>query len=417
MQPEENTWKPVLTSNRELIGPYPELVDLCNVKFPKLDFSQTAELVIADDTNIRTIRLPSNTIGVAHLVISDLPALEELHIVGNANSFGADLQWVSISNVPSLKRLSVAGDIRSLEIEGANALMDLDLSGCPHLDKASCDGASPSLAINARGCVKLRRIEGVEAILAESSGLADQIRHNQSMSRRDDTLYPSMTFTDVDLVADLINEGVKAMSRIGLLSEDCHPMLGRYDLMAYKSQFSPYSYRILSPLEPVYTGGTGETYAYVFIERDVNTNTLEVSNDEGAGNDSPESCLSYMLHWTRMSISSVPQLEDTSDARLLEFLRALPAKVASNAYPVLPIRLSTTIDSSECQALLELVGEVGMEVIDGDVERFIYVYPEAGIPPEDEEISWSATLSVDSSAAWNQLTRLRDWMASHSIDE
>jgi hypothetical protein len=306
------------------------------------------------------------------------------------------------------------GGVCSLEIEGANALMDLDLSGCQRLDHASCEGAPPNLTVNALGCVKLRRIDGVEAILAESSGLADQILQNQSMSRRDGTLYPSMTFTDIDLVADLINEGVKAMSRAGLL-DGYGPMLGRYDLLAYEPRFNPLAYRILSPLEPVYTGGTGETYSYVFIERDVNPDDLEVSDDEGVGNASPEDCLRYMLQWTtNMRASSLPRLNDASDDGLLEFLKDFSERATTDASQALPIRLSAMIDSSERQTLLELVGEVGMKVLDDDVERFIYVYPEAGIPPEDKEISWSATLSVDSSAAWNQLTRLRDWMGTRS---
>jgi hypothetical protein len=223
-----------------------------------------------------------------------------------------------------------------------------------------------------------------------------------------------MTFTDIDLVGDLINEGVKALSRAGLLQGDEGSMLGRYDLVACNPQFKPYSYRILRPLEPVYTGGTGETYAYVFIQRYVDANDLKISDDEGAGNDSPESCLSYMLHWIRMGLSNLPQVEGTSDDQLLDYLKAASERIAGDTISGLPIRISSSLSSSESQSLIEFANQIGMATCDGDVENYAYVHPESGSPPDEKGIDRAATLSIDLPTALMQMTRLRDWKATRT---
>jgi hypothetical protein len=46
-------WTPELTSDRKLVGPYPEVIDLCDGRSPELDFSEESQPVIANDPNVR----------------------------------------------------------------------------------------------------------------------------------------------------------------------------------------------------------------------------------------------------------------------------------------------------------------------------------------------------------------------------
>ena len=406
---EFTDWKPELTSDRQLLGPYPEVIDFCDGRLPELDFYEESRLSITDDPTVRRIYLPSDAIGINYLVVADLPSLEELVLVGEANDGLESFQWLSISNVPLLKTICLNGGVCSLEIKGATSLSDLDVAGCPNLDHVIVTDAPDTLKVNVIGCLKLRGFIGLPGALEDSSDLENQIKKNQEMSRRDGSLYKCMTFTDIDFVESLINEGVKAMNRAGLLSRESGSLLGKYDLMACDQNFKPYGFQILDPLGPVYTGGTGETYAYKFIMRYVNGDDLEVSEEDGAGNESPEGCLEYMLHWTRMALDRLPSVANSTDQQLLDILKDVVKATPYGVFSKIPIRTSANLESLEVQSLNELATEIGMKVTSEDAENFIYVHSLAGIPKEEEELNWRAEVSLDLVAALVQMARARDW--------
>lgn len=402
-------WKPEFTSDRQLIGPYPEVIDFCVGRLPELDFSEDARLSITGDSTVRRIVLSGDAIGINYLVVADLPSLEELFLVGEATDGLESFQWVSISNVPLLKTIRLNGSVCSLEIKGATSLSDLDVAGCPGLDRVVVIGAPDSLKVNVIGCLKLRGFIGLQGEQGDSSGLENQIKRNQERSLLDGNLYKRMTFTDIDHVECIINEGVKAMNRAGLLSRDAGSLLGKYNLMACDKKFKPYGYQILAPLEPVYTGGTGETYVYRFIERYVNGDDLEVSQEDGAGNESPEGCLEYMLHWTRMALDRLPSVANSTDQELLDILKEAINTTPYEIATALPIRVSENLQSLEIQLLVELAAEIGMKFATNDAKNFVYIYSLPGVPTVEEELKRRAELSLDLVTAFRQMKRARDW--------
>lgn len=409
MSNPENTWTPEFSDDRRLIGPLPDMVDLSEFRF-LLNYSEEPVMVISDDARVKSITLPCNVVGANHLVISNLTSLEELNLVGEPSGIFESYQWVTISNTPLLRRVFLNGGVRSLSIKSTPSLEYLDVGGCSGIDYVGFLDVPENFKINANGCPKLQRIIGIDQNLGGSSVLSDQIKNNQKNSLKDGSIYECMTYTDIDVVEDILNEGVKALSRRRMLSSDNGSMLGRYDIMAFDPEFKPYSYRILEPLEPVYTGGTGETYPYVFMESSVDADDLEISLDDGAGNTSPEECLRYMLHWTRMGISNSPHLEDSSDEELLEFLKGAAESNYFEEDQEIKIYLSAHIDSANAQEFLDLSSGLNISLITEEVDDFVYIHPESGVSEDERNIHWSAKVSVPISAAITQAMRLREFI-------
>lgn len=393
-----------------LVGLFPDVLDFSGGNLSSLDLSSERSLCISGSSVVKRLIIPSDAGGLDFLCIEDLSNLEEILMVGDQISPYGSLQWMYIGHVPSLKRVSLTGHVRSLEIEDAMMLSDVDVSGVPELDLFKVSGVPKNFNINVLGCPKIRGVVGIDGMHASAKELSAQIDTNQKGSRRDGVIYEKMTFSDLDVVVDLINEGVKALSRKGLLCfEDDDSLMGRYYLLAYDPKFKPYTFRVLEPLEPVYTGGTGETYAYVFVQRYVSTEDYSVEDDEGAGNRSPEDCLRYMLHWTRMELSGLDGIGETSDEQLLQVLRSAIVENAYDVVPDYPVRISQLVDPLKVQSIAALIDEVGMVVSGHEIDRCIYVYPESGIPDGERVIARSAALCVRYSTAVKQLTGLRGW--------
>lgn len=408
MSNPESTWTPEFSDDRRLIGPLPDMIDLSEFRF-RLNYSEEPVMVISDDARVKSITLPCSVVGVNHLVISNLASLEVLNLVGEPGGILESYQWVTISNTPLLRKVFLNGEVRSLSIKLSPSLEYLDVGGCPGIDYVSFLDVPETLKVNVNGCPKLRKIIGINQGLGDDIGLSDQIRNNQRDSLKDGSIYECMTYTDIDVVENIINEGVKALSRRRMLSSDNGSMLGRYDIMAFDPEFKPYSYRILEPLEPVYTGGTGETYPYVFMESSVDADDLEVSLDDGAGNTSPEECLRYMLHWTRMGILNSPHLEDSSDEELLEFLKGAAESNYFEEDQEIKIYLSAHIDSANAQRFLDLSSGLNISLITEEVDDFVYIHSESGVSEDERNIHWSAKVSLPISAAIDQVMRLKEF--------
>lgn len=398
---ENSDWTPLVANNR-LVGPLPEIIDFTKTPFPEVDYSSEPSLYISEDSIIRKIIIPCDAAIIHFLCIKDLPSLEEIHLVGET-AFFKTFQWIFIGGVPSLKKIALVGDVCSLEIKNAPKLSTLDLGGCSSLDCLKISNVPLSLDINVLGCNKLRFIIGLGDEYTNTRNISAQIAKNQNSSQRDGRLYSGMTFTDIDLVNDIINEGVKALSRKGLfVDSDDDSIMGRYHLAAYDPNFKPYAYRILEPLESVYTGGTGETYSYVFVQRYASLDDLTIEDVQGAGNSSPEDCLIYMLHWVRMGLCD----DSSSDEQLLETLRDAAENTPILAIPDFPLRVSPSVDHSQKQLLTELAMKVGITVDDKGIGDYIYVYPDSGIPRQEMEILWGSSVHANMNMAIRQLTQL-----------
>ena len=410
MSDSKSDWNPQLNAERKLMGPLPEVVDLCDGRFPTLNFDQMPMLVIADDTNVRSLRLPADVIGVSLLIIRNLPALQEVSLIGDSDRSFDSFQWIDISEVPALRRVSLAGRVVSLNISGSPLLEHLNVGACSDLVKVTLADCPSELRVNVRGCLKLRAINDVSGDQFIIEGLEEQIADNQTKSRNDGVVYDKMTYTDIDQVQSIINDGLKAISRSGRLHKEAETsLLGRFDLGACEPWFEPLGYRLLAPLEPVYTGGTGETYAYVFVEREIKfeRDEFHVSEDEGAGNSSPENCLRYMLHWIRMDLSDWPEVKDSSDDELLQVLTACRDRTPMGQFPGLPIRLSSWLDERQKRELQEMIAAAGMTTDEAPSGDYAYVHPDSGVPSQEEPVDWRAMATVKFSAAIEQLERLR----------
>lgn len=177
-----------------------------------------------------------------------------------------------------------------------------------------------------------------------------------------------------------------------------------------EKKFIPYDFRILSPLETVYTGGTGETYGYVSLERSSTTDPSIGFADEIAGNKSPEDCLRYMLHSIRMLASYLPQVADSKDDELLDFLQATSRSMKSDGYLGLPIKLSPTIDKESAIELERLILESGLRLADDNSKEYAYIIPASGDFNGDEHDELrSASLVLDAAEAINQMQDIWCW--------
>ena len=321
-----NSWTPLLDKDGELIGPYPEMIDLLDSRVLNPPLSADQTLRIANDSSVRRLNLSCNVSDAAFLTINDLPALEELSIVGVPDAYLENFLWVYIGSVPSLRTVTINGRVRSLNIQNAGELRSLGVGACIDLYGLSLIGVHPKINIDVLGCLKLRQVHGITLDGPELNVLEGQINRNQESSRYNGVLYESMTFTDVDLVQNAINEGVKALSRSGILKDD-RSLLGYYGDKADDADFKPYSYRLLEPLESVYTGGTGETYSFAVVDSDVSREDQEVTEEDYIGVGSPEEALGYMLHITRQRLMEHDRIyRNTSDEELLDILKQAAVK-------------------------------------------------------------------------------------------
>ena len=402
-------WKSKIDKKCNLSGPYPEILNLCSEHYLELDFSLEPKIVIADDKNVKRIIAPSDQIGISYILIKDLPNLEEVVIQGGFHNSFQCLQWVALQNCPVLEKVSVEGDVISLAITGSASLEFLDISGCKAIDHVVVSPALERLKIDARGCLKLREVIGLNDDLQISSGLLDQISENQKSSRLDGNIYDCMTLTDIDLVKDLINEGVKALSRIGQLPSENGLIAGFYGLQAMEKNFIPYDFRILSPLETVYTGGTGETYGYVSMERSSSTEVIIGFGDEVAGNKSPEDCLRYMLHSIRMLASHLPQVNESTNQDLLEFLRSSHQSIKDNEVLGYPVKLSPYIEEEKKIELVKLISESGIRFADKDSKDIACITSESCDFTEDQDFFDYSSIDLTASEAINQLQEIWYW--------
>ena len=288
-----------------------------------------ANICLSDNADVETIILPANNIGWDYCVIRDMPNLRELHVKripaqvlehgGKKYRMGIEddeLKWLVLKDLPKLEKVTVEGSIVWLQVENLPSLKVIDVQGCEKLDYFSVLKAPKLEVVNAANCKKLRAVVGLTNQRQEKLGITAQILETQSKSMRDGKIYKNMTFTDVDHVLWTINYGVKIASLKGLFSEE-NSCFGRED----DPDFNNFSFNVLRPLEHVYTGGTGETYAYVLWTDDYLGSV---------GNSSQELCLDYALNDLSSMDLDIPGKRNPTNQQILAFLNKLVEKETSS---------------------------------------------------------------------------------------
>ena len=275
---------------------------------------------ISNDKDVRVIHFPPDW---DYVVFDNLLNLEELHI-GSENpkdTLFHSLQWMFCRSLPNLKKITINCNVmRWLEIDGAESLQSIDLSKAGAIDFLSILNAPPVKEIDVEGCKKLKEISGMHLSKQSELGVTDQIESMQAKSKYDGTLYKNMTFTDVEHVLWTINYGMKIASLKGLFQGDEDICYGRED----DPDFNNFSFHLLRPLEFVYTGGTGEAYAYEVLCHDYLNGKYGAYT--GVGNRTQEECLDYALHTLSCTDLSIPGRQDPTNKQILKFLNALVAE-------------------------------------------------------------------------------------------
>ena len=272
----------MLDANNKLTGQFTDTLDLrprdCrphgeinsynyrkSVDYTITDPLNTPDILIERIPTIRKLYLPADETYYHYATICHLHNLEEIHIE-RVDGFGDTLYWLELIDLPLLKKVYLEGDLKWLRIVNAPALTEIDLRRTENIDLVYVSGVPELTKVNVNGCRKLKSIQGICAETQEQLGITAQIAITQSQSRRDGVLYDQMTATDIDhAFACLIDEAKNAYED-GILAE------------IYFDDY--YGYRLLEPLEAIYTGGTGETYPYAYQD-----------SDYEQGERTPEACL------------------------------------------------------------------------------------------------------------------------------
>ena len=276
---------------------------------------------ISNEIDVKVIYFPLDW---DYVVFDNLPSLEELHIGyggGPKKYLFRNLQWMICRNLPNLKKITINCDlIRWLKIDGTESLQSIDLSKASAIDHLSILNAPSVEKIDIKGCKKLKMISGMDPDKQRELGVTDQIDDMQAKSKCDGTIYKDMTFTDIDHVLWTINYGVKIASLKGLFKGVADICYGRED----DPDFNSFSFHLLRPLEFVYTGGTGETYAYEVLCHDYFKGKYGAY--DSVGNSTQEDCLDYALQTLMGLFLAVPGKPDPTTKQILAFVNKLVAQ-------------------------------------------------------------------------------------------
>lgn len=406
MVSKNNAWKPQLDNECNLKGPYPEVVDLCSDAWLDVDSRWGPKIIISRDECVKKILVPSDRIGLSYIDIRQLSSLEEIVIDGGLMTLGECLQWVTIYDCRSLKKLTIKGDVVYLRVL-KTSLEILDIGGCKKIDSLAVDKAQPLLGINAKGCIKLREVRGCSGEVALRNGILEQIADNQKSSKNDDRIYQDMTFSDIDRISDLINDGVKSLALLGKIAkEDCGHIFGCYGLRSLDKNFRPYEYRVLDPLWRTINRGSGETYSYGVRDGSCDRDVF----DQGlVGCKSPEDCLRYMLHQIQVMADYSSEMKSMTDNDLLAYLRNQKNFVEASEVYGCPIRLSEFIDDKIKAELERLISESGLKFAGNEVRDFVCVTSESSQFKEDAAFLDGAKITLDASEAMEQLKEIWLW--------
>lgn len=341
---------PRLNDKQVLVGDYPQTLDLRKYAFDTeifIHFSDEFEkaakegrppqpnIYISNNDSVETIYFPFDQAGYDYAVVANLPNLRELYICRKDETrlWTGELKWLICQHLPNLRKITIEGDIRWLQLEDMPSLETIDVSKCKDLDYFSIKNAPAIKNVNVKNCKKLRVIADLPLETQSNLGITKQVQKTQGKSKRNGQIYKNMTFTDIDTVLANINHGIKLATRAGLFykgevgSKESGFCYGREN----DPEFKNFSFRLLRPLEAVYTGGTGETYAYELLSHDYFDGQYGICS--GTGNSTQEDCLDYALHSIDMAEWPIPRSRNLSSKQILAFLNQLIAEECHSPRP------------------------------------------------------------------------------------
>lgn len=251
------------------------------------------QLLISNINKIESLIINVKYIGDSYLLIENLPHLKVLELYDDVKKFTSwGLKWLVCRNLPSLEKVVINCKLRWIEFEGVPELRSACLNGSKELAYLAILGKNNLESLDVIGCKHLREVVFSDPEKHERLNVSSKILDVQNKSRDIVKLSSSMTFTEVDKAFEVVNEGFKIAVRNNLLKK----MDDGVDLCYGRENdpdFRPFSFRVLRPLEPVYTGGTGENYVFEQLSHDYLNGNYGVWSSMGC--HSPEDCLKQSL--------------------------------------------------------------------------------------------------------------------------
>jgi len=324
-----------LRKNAVLQGPYPKEMDLRGreikaeifLHMPEIFIKAEADgrppqpnICIANDETLEVLHFPSDANGVEYAVIENLPNLREIHVgVGGFQS--AELRWLILQNLPGLEVVTIAGGLNWLSIQATPKLKTVNVRKASDLDYFTLQGAPALETVDISGCVKLRDVGGLADAAKTKLNIGLQISKIQTKSNltKAEFRHKGLTFTEVDSVLQVINQGFKLATLAGSVhAESCY---GQEKNRA----FNRFSYRLLRPLEHVYTGGTGETYAYAAEAHDY-FDKFGIGISDSIGCKCIEECLQNAMDTICDLGINLPTVKKITSAKVFDYFQDLIAQ-------------------------------------------------------------------------------------------
>jgi hypothetical protein len=364
-----------MTVNGALETPYPTVIDFrAGHNFKKLNFDESA-LHLTNDANLEFLRLPNNLIGLNHLNLENLASLTGIELVNENQSYpvrdklleilgsGFYLRWITCKNLPNLKTIKLTGSVVSLEIDGANALEEIDVSKCFGLERLSVQGVPQLRNVNVRGCVKLQGVSGLPEDSSVLSEVGRQITDMQNRSLLNGYIYKNMTYSDVNNVIEIINEGLKALSRsrkdpFPSYLEKRGSLFGRLGEGAYQKDFYEFSFRLMPPNMMIYSAG--DRVIYECREGMIHSDNVFGGDPYMLGANSHEECLRRIL----AVVGAI--LEDHgsfTERRLLNYLSKAIKQSSYDSPPKVSVYFAKDISNENRRKYENALQEIGIKIV------------------------------------------------------
>lgn len=292
----------VLDRRNRLIGEIPPTMDL-----REITLMHKGEIRITESDTVETIHLPDGEF--SYVALADLPNLKEIHVHGIGPT------WLDCQGLPKLQTLVIKGGTRWLNVDRVGKLTDVDVGKCEHLGFLSIQHAPKLNRVNVEQCRLLPSVQGMSTEDQVRLGLTTQIEAIQATSKRDTCAYPNMTFTDIELVLLNIGRGESILKTLFPYGDE--------EIDA-PSPSKTYSYRLLRPVESVYTGGTGESYCYAFEVTTQETKGRKlITNVIGElGIHEPEDAIDEAIRWLTSRLGLARDMLPSED-QLLTYVNLL----------------------------------------------------------------------------------------------
>ncbi len=268
------------------------------------------QFVLADNDVVEVVYLPHQACSCPSVVVRNLPNLRELHV-------GSEVIWLRCNHLPALTTLSIDANVKWLTLDGLTSLTTVDLSRCTDLAFLALNGMPLLTKCEVGGCVRLKAVYSADLDAMLSSDIDHQIERNQSNSSDGLMLEAGMTADHVDKLLALINTASRVATERNLI-----------DVEMWGARPARFGYRLLEPLEYVYTGGGGERYSYEFTETETKSESesdLDSSGvymTHGRGEHSPEDCLKHALSLLGGRLS-IPGINSLPELAVLTYLAEL----------------------------------------------------------------------------------------------